>query len=105
MGSPRLLRSDKTCIACGEPIVAAQYTDSLKTWAQRKFCTQICRFDFNAGRSANPFPAHSTVVAPEIGACREHLRALVRAGLRQGYLYSLPPADLHSLAQELRIAA
>lgn len=105
MTEPRLLRSDKTCIACGEPIVAAQYTDSQKTWAQRKFCTQICRFDFNAGRSPNPFPAHSAVVAPEEGACREHLRALVRAGLRQGYLYSLPAENLHSLAAELRIAA
>jgi collagenase-like PrtC family protease len=99
-------RPKKICLACGETILSTQYTDSIATWAKRKFCCQTCRFDYNANRKPTKMPAHSPLADdPNVLATYELLKRLIRYGLRNDGLPGLPANDLLRLAREHGIAA
>lgn len=98
-------RPNKTCLACGETMLSVQYTDSIKTWGARKFCSQTCRTDFNAKRIPSRFPARSPLNSADALATRDLLKRLLRYGLRHDGLPGLAANDLIRLAQEHGVAA
>jgi hypothetical protein len=93
----------KHCHFCGEAYSLKGVPPS--NWSRSRYCGPECRENaFDALRSPG-VPKLSPISTDNEVACREHLKLLVRYGLRHDGLPGLPGNDLILLAYDLGVAA
>lgn len=91
----------KDCACCGKTFPRPMQITNQR-WESQRFCSQSCNQYFqHHGRRDNSVG----MISKEEFACREHLRRLIRYGLRNDGLPGLPANDLLRLASELGVAA
>lgn len=96
----------KICDGCREKFFRPTGTSRIsdQRWADRRNCSVRCAF-YHADAKGGPKPSYDATQANAFLACRAHLKALIRYGLKHDGLPGLLANDLLRLAAELGVAA